>query len=85
MLAQRILGEGLSARAAEALAAECRQPGQSAPEERGVDADVRRLERAVSELVGSPFEIRGNEAVFNFFGDYQVLDGLLRRLGYRAE
>ena len=86
-LAQKILAEGLSARAAEALALEHRHPGTRAavPVPTVPDPNVQRLERAVSELLGSPFAIRGNEAVFNFFGNYEVLEGLLRRLGYRAE
>lgn len=87
-LAQKIVAECLPAREAERLARELRQgrsKGVSAPSSATVDADVQRLEQRVSELVGSPFEIRGNEAVFNFFGDYEVLDGLLGRLGYRNE
>lgn len=87
MLARKIVAEGLSARAVEGLALEHRHPGSTAPGLKPpmVDPDVQRLEQAVTELVGSPFEIRGNEAVFNFFGNYEVLDGLLSRLGYRAE
>jgi ParB family chromosome partitioning protein len=87
MLARKILAEGLSARAAEALALEHRHPGSTAaaPARGVIDPNVQRLEQAVTELIGSPFAIRGNEAVFNFFGNYEVLEGLLRRLGYRAE
>ncbi len=84
LLAQRILAERLSARAAEALALQHRTGTQKAPAGRAENADVKRLERAVTELIGCPFEIRGGEAVFNYFGDYEVLDGVLRRLGYRA-
>lgn len=87
-LAKRIVAECLSARDVERLARELRHgrsQGLSAPSSTAVDADVQRLQQRVSELVGSPFEIRGNEAIFNFFGDYEVLDGLLGRLGYRSE
>ena len=86
-LAHRILAEGLSAREAEALAAEHRSGGRiSVTEvEQAVDPDVLRLQQAVSELIGCPFEIRGDEAVINFFGNYEVLDGVLRQLGYRSE
>ena len=87
-LAKRISAERLSARHAERLAREQRRPGsfgvdQSSTAADQGDADVRRLEQQVTELIGSPFEIRGKEAVFNFFGDYEVLDGILNRLGYR--
>ncbi len=85
LLAQRILAERLSARAAEALALQHRTGTQKAPAGRAENADVKRLERAVTELIGCPFEIRGGEAVFNYFGDYEVLDGVLQRLGYRAD
>lgn len=85
-LAKRIVAESLSARDAEQLARgrksaiAAQRPADNAANK---DSDVRRLERQVSDLIGSPFEIRGQEAVFNFFGDYEVLDGLLSRLGYR--
>ena len=87
-LAKRISAERLSARHAERLAREQRRPGsfgvdQSSTAAEQGDADVRRLEQQVTELIGSPFEIRGKEAVFNFFGNYEVLDGILNRLGYR--
>jgi len=85
-LAHRIVAEALSARDVERLARERRHPdSHERPAQNSVeaDADVRRLEQRVSELIGSPFEIRGREAVFDFFGDYDVLDGILNRLGYR--
>lgn len=90
MLAEKIVFERLSVRAVERLAREIREssPAKPIPTEAGraqPDADVQRLEQRVSDLLGSPFEIRNNEAVFNFFGDFEVLDGLLARLGYRED
>jgi len=84
-LARKIVAEGLSVRAAEQLAREhrCRAEARSAATPVAApNADVQRLQQRVADLVGCPFEIRGNEAVFNFFGDYEVLDGLLSRIGY---
>ena len=89
-LAKKIVAKRLSAREVERLARDLRQdePGargmDPAPAPK-VDADVLRLEQQVSELIGCPFEIRGTEAVFNFFGDFDVLDGVLQRIGYRSE
>ncbi|MCH9674386.1 MAG: ParB/RepB/Spo0J family partition protein [Gammaproteobacteria bacterium] len=89
-LADKIVFERLSVRDVERLAREVRESGiaKSVPSGLGraqPDADVQRLEQRVSDLIGSPFEIRDNEAVFNFFGDFEVLDGLLTRLGYRED
>ena len=86
-LARKIIAQGLSARQAEGLARENRGTSRAVVEEPALDhdADVKRLESRVSEQIGSPFEIRGHEAVFNFFGDYEVLDGLLSRMGYQDE
>lgn len=86
-LAQRILAEGMSAREAEVMAAEHRlgKPSAFREEEPAVDPNVARLEQAVSELLGCPMEIRDGEMVINFFGNYEVLDGVLRQLGYRGD
>ncbi len=87
-LAEKIIAERLSVRGAERLASKYRGGGlsQDEPPQRVTpDADLLRLQQRVSELAGCPFDIRGGEAVFNFFGDYEILDGLLERLGYRHE
>lgn len=88
-LARRAAQEHLSVRRVEALARDLR--GQ-APHERQVakklaskPTDTLRLERIVSDLVGCRFEIQDDKAVFDFFGDLNVLEGLLERLGYRGE
>jgi len=87
-LADKIVAGRLSVRQAEALAREHRAEStgrRAKPATVAVNADVLRLQQRVSEVAGCPFDLRGNEAVFNFFGDYEILDGLLERLGYCHE
>mgnify|MGYP003634007533 CR=1 FL=1 len=85
-LAARIVAEQLSVRDTERLASSYRLGLQAiettSDARQAPDANVLKLQRRISELAGCPFELRGNEAVFNFFGDYEVLDGLLKRIGY---
>lgn len=87
-LAKRIRLEKLSVRECERLAKTMREATalhaiDSTLESKS--ADVLRLEQNVTDLIGSQFEIRGTEAVFKFYGDYNVLDGILHRLGYCEE
>lgn len=88
-LAARIVAEQLSVRDTERLASSYRlglQAVQTTSDARQApDANVLKLQRRISELAGCPFELRGNEAVFNFFGDNEVLDGLLKRIGYGGD
>lgn len=84
-LAAEIERENLSVREIERIASRLR--AQSSTHSKPVTSnehnpDVQRLELDVANLIGSPFEIRGDEAVFNFFGDFDVLEGILKRLGY---
>ena len=47
--------------------------------------DLQRLERTITDLVGCQFEIQEGRAIFNFFGDIDILEGLLERIGYKAD
>jgi len=51
------------------------------------DPDTLRLERRVTELIGSPTTIDTvtGELRINFFKNYETLDGILSRLGYRPD
>jgi ParB family chromosome partitioning protein len=88
-LARQIVDEKLSARSAEALARAVRS-GNSQPLSTPAaaptatkDPNVLRLEKEVSAIIGTEFTIDEGRAVINFFGDYDVLDGVLEKLGYR--
>ena len=93
-LAERIVREDLSERALARLVASVGDapaptpapptPPTSAGAPVAKDPDTLSLERRVSELLGTPFEIDAEAGVchINYFGDLSVLDGVLERLGY---
>ena len=86
-LADRIVRDGLSVRAAEALArgrdrllAPSGRPGSD-------DPDILRLERVLSEALGTATRIdtRAGRLVIDYGGNFSVLDGVLERLGLEVE
>ena len=84
-IAWRISTEHLSVRAAEALVRAART-GEGASEAAAAeedDPDIRRLERTLSETLGSVVRIRAGEGTLtvDYGGDLDVLDGVLRRIG----
>lgn len=88
-LAARIKAEGLTARRVEKLVkgrdevrtAEARAQAE-APAEK--DPDLVRLEQKVGELLGAQFTIDGDKATINFYGNLDILDGILSKLGYQG-
>ena len=50
------------------------------------DADTLRLERELTALVGSPVEIDqgAGKLTVNYFGNFETLEGVLEKLGYRT-
>lgn len=90
-LAKKIAADELSARQAEALAKSAKSGDtEIAPAVSGAPAttqskspDILRLERLVSQAIGTQFLLEGDRAVINFFGDYEVLEGILEKLGVR--
>jgi len=88
-LARRIKAERLTARQAE-LEARTLSQGRPprAPEQTGLmekkSADIVRLERRVTDLLGAEFRLDEGRAVINYYGDLSILDGILERIGYRG-
>lgn len=92
-LAERVIRERLSERALARLVSRGQAAVQTsspafAPPPSPVhtkDADILRLERLVSELLGCPFEIDPDAGLctIRYFRDLDTLSGLLERLGYR--
>ena len=91
-LANRIIRDGLSARAIESeVSGEVREPRlrpvrsnsdiQSEPEEKS--ADILKLERDVSSSVGAEVSIDSLQLTIQYHGNYEILDGILERLGYK--
>lgn len=91
-LAKRIIRDGLSARAIESAvsgkgseprprAVRSKSDGQSEPEEKS--ADVLKLEREVSSAVGAEVSIDSSQLTIQYHGNYEILDGILERLGYK--
>lgn len=88
-LAARAVKNGLSVRDLEALVNKTPRrhsvseaPTSSPPQEK--DPDTLRLERKMTDLVGSPVEIdaASGKLTIDFFKNYETLDGILQRLGY---
>ena len=86
-LARRVVAEGLSVRATEALVRGAPEGAPEAPPavDSDSDPDLVRLERALSETLGCAARIRAGEGtlVLDYGGDLDVLDGVLWRLGIR--
>ena len=85
-LARRIVTEGLSVRATEALVhgptgGESSQAAAAAE----TDPDLLRLERVLTDTLGCPTRIRSADGTLtlDYGGDLDVLDGVLQRLGIR--
>ena len=86
-LARRIEHERLSVRETEALARAAKTGGGlgEVALDPAADADLRRLERALSEALGCPTQVRAQDGtlVVDYAGDLDVLDGVLQRVGVR--
>lgn len=87
-LARKASREGLSARQVEARAKSIRNGGNAVSAAPPVQnhkptksADIVHLERLVSEAIGTEFVIEGDKAVINFFGNLEILEGVLNRIG----
>lgn len=91
-LAKRIIRDGLSARAIESAvsgngseltrsAASSKSQLLAEPEEKS--ADMLKLERDVSASVGAEVSIDSSQLTIQYHGDFEVLEGILERLGYR--
>ena len=94
-LAEIVMAEKLSVRATEALArqhqkssvaaaASLRKPEGETGGHAAKSPDIRRLEQAVTSLLGCRFEIQDDKAVIDFHGDLDILQGILERIGYRV-
>jgi ParB family chromosome partitioning protein len=85
-LASKAVREGLSVRALGDLVTGANDtevaPAASAPEK---DPDTLRLERDLTALVGSPISIdhANGTLTIQYFGNFETLEGILLRLGYR--
>lgn len=85
-LAQRICREKLSVRAAEILTRAMRT-GSPLPAAETVpepDPDIVRLEQQVTDILGCrvTVEVEGGKFVIDYGKDLDILDGVLKRLGY---
>ncbi|MGI9333842.1 MAG: ParB/RepB/Spo0J family partition protein [Gammaproteobacteria bacterium] len=84
--ARRIVEQGLSARAAEALVKRLKSASDRAPQQPVKDPDIARLERELSEHTGARVELsksRGGRGKLTLhYSSLEQLDGLLERLGY---
>lgn len=88
-LARKIANEGLSVRATERLAGAARagEPVFGDNEAAATrDPDIVRLERRISELIGCQvnIDVTGGKFVVDYAHDLEILDGVLKRLGYAA-
>lgn len=88
-LAERIVRDRLSVRDAEELA-RGRQAGPAADEAGGpgaADPNIRRLERELTETLGCPTRIdtAAGRLVIEYYGDLDILGGVLERLGLAEE
>ena len=86
-LAEQIAAERLSVRAAEALVRAVRRgaPPPAAGAGPALDPDAARLERLLTEALGSRVRLDGERGrlVIDYGGNLDVLDGVLGRLGIR--
>ena len=88
-LARRVEAEQMTARDVEKAAKEMMGEGDSSPpatadKPKEKSADLVRLERRVTDLLGAEFSIEEGRAVINFYDDLTILEGVLERLGYRG-
>ena len=83
-VAERILRSGLSVRATEALVRGRVRALAEADRSAQDDPDIRRLERTLSEALGSPtrLDTRAGRLVIDYGEDLGVLEGILERLGF---
>ena len=86
-LAERVVREGLSVRATEALARGRDRSSALADRPGSDDPDTLRLERVLSETLGTAARIdtRAGRLVIDYGGNHSVLDGVLERLGLDVE
>jgi ParB family chromosome partitioning protein len=90
-LAQQFIVQRLSVRQAEQRVRETRAaaPSMSQPEPTNApdpDVDLRHLESHMTELLGCRFHVDAKRGVAEiaYYGDLEILQGVLERLGYRA-
>ena len=86
-VAERILREGLSVRATEALVQGRGRARAGGDHSKRDDPDIRRLERDLSEALGSATRVdtRGGRLVIHYGNNLGVLEGVLERLGLNKE
>ncbi len=88
-LSARAVKQGLSVRDLQAIvngAGELAQASASTTEAKK-DPDTLRLERQVTDLVGSPVTIdhQAGTLSIQYFGNYETLEGILAKLGYQPK
>lgn len=95
-IAKKIIAERLTVRATEALVrahrtskenSDIQKPATQKSNDTAVEksADIRQLEQAITNLLGCRFELRGNEAVIDYYGNIEILEGVLKKLGYATD
>ena len=86
-MAERILREGLSVRATEALVQGQGRARADVGRTGGPDPDIRRLERILSDTLGSAtrLDTRAGRLIIEYGGNLRVLEGVLERLGVNEE
>lgn len=89
-VAQAIVANKLTARAAEELAnriknSETTIKSKKTPTGTEKSADTKRFERQVSEVIGTRFSLENGQAIIDYDGNLDVLQGIVERLGYRGE
>jgi ParB family chromosome partitioning protein len=91
LLARQFIDQRLSVREAEQRVRETRAgtqslPGPDARVAPAADVDVRHLESSMTELLGCRFHVDEQRGVAEiaYYGDLEILQGVLERLGYRA-
>lgn len=90
LLARKIVNEHLSVRVAEQLASAARlgEPFPGGPQGAAArDPNLVRLEQRVSELIGCQvtIEVADGKLIIDYVHNFEVLDGILKRLGYTDE
>ena len=86
-MAERIVRDGLSVRATEAqIHRRERARGEARPKEEG-DPDIRRLERILSEALGSTTQLdtQAGRLIIHYDNNLAVLEGVLERFGLGSE
>ena len=86
-MAERNLREGLSVRATEALVQGRGRARAAGGHSERDDPDIRRLERDLSEALGSAtrLDTRAGRLVIHYGNNLGVLEGVLERLGVNEE